>query len=72
MLRKNENGEIEVFYVDSFEEKQLHDTRRKKYRRLEMEIPDRNKKQALQQRQKLARELREIKKKLQGGNHETN
>lgn len=60
MLRKNDAGEVEEFYVDSWEEKQLYDTQRKKYRQLEYEVPDANRKQALQQRQKAARELRVI------------
>lgn len=64
MLRENDNGEIEVFYVDSFEEKQLLDTQRKKYRTLQMDIPEHNRKQTLRHRQKLARELRLIKQRL--------
>lgn len=64
MLRKSENGGIETFYVNSFEEKQLHDTRRKKYRQLGYELPETNVKQALQNRQKVARELRVIVEEL--------
>lgn len=64
MLRKNDSGEIEEFYVNSWEEKQLFDTQRKKYRQLEYEVPENNRKQGLRQRQKVARELRVIKKEL--------
>ena len=64
MLRRNDAGEIEEFYVSSWEEKQLYDTQRKKYRQLEYEIPESNRKQALQQRQRVARELRVIKHKM--------
>lgn len=64
MLRKNDAGETEVFYVDSFEEKQLYDSRRKMWRKLEHDLPESNdakmKKQALHQRQMSARELRVI------------
>lgn len=63
MLREVD-GKIETFYVNSVEEKQLLDTQRKKYRKLDMPINEQNKKQALQQRQKTARDLREIKMKL--------
>ena len=66
MLRKNDAGEVEEFYVSSWEEKQLYDTQRKKYRQLEYEVPENNRKQALQQRQKVARELRVIKQELKG------
>lgn len=60
MLRKNDAGEIKEFHVNSWEEKQLFDTQRKKYRQLDYEVPDANRKQALRQRQKAARELRVI------------
>lgn len=63
MLREV-NGEIETFYVNSVEEKQLYDMQRKKYRKLDMPINENNKKQALQQRQKTASDLRKIKQKL--------
>ena len=63
MLREVE-GKIEFFYVWSVEEKQLLDTQRKKYRKLDVPIDVRNKKQALQQRQKIASDLRMIKQKL--------
>lgn len=64
MLRKSEAGEVEEFHVESWDEKQLLDTQRKKYRQLEYEIPDHNRKQALRQRQKVARELRVMKQAL--------
>lgn len=63
MLREV-NGKIETFYVDSVEEKQLYDMQRKKYRKLDMPINENNKKHALQQRQKTAKELRLIKQKM--------
>lgn len=63
MLREVD-GQIETFYVDTVEEKQLHDMQRKNYRKLDMPINEHNKKQALQQRQKTARSLRLIKQKM--------
>lgn len=63
MLREVDGG-IETFYVDSVEEKQLYDMQRKNYRKLETPINKNNKKQALQQRQKTARNLRLIMQKL--------
>lgn len=63
MLREVD-GQIETFYVDSVEEKQLYDMQRKKYRKLDVPVDERNKKQILQQRQKAARELRLIKQKM--------
>lgn len=71
MLRKNDTGEVEEFFVHSWEGKQLLDTQRKKYRQLEYGISaEVNRKQALRQRQKLARELRVIKKELAGMRNE--
>ncbi|AMQ06724.1 hypothetical protein [Sporosarcina psychrophila] len=64
MLRKNGDGNIEVFYVDSFEEKQLYDTRSKKYRQLNQNLSETYNKQSLRERQKLARELRVVITKL--------
>lgn len=62
MLRKNEEGVIEVFYTEDLQTKQLIDTERKKRRGLEsMVIKEGQKKEDLQQRQKLARDLRKIK-----------
>ena len=63
MLRELD-GQIETFYVETVEEKQLYDMQRKKYRKLEMPINESHKKQSLQQRQKTARELRMIKQKM--------
>jgi len=62
MLRKNKNGTIEVFYVDTLETKQLLDTEPKKERYLKsMVISETNKKNDLRLRQKLASDLRKIK-----------
>ena len=63
MLREVD-GQIETFYVDTVEEKQLYDMQRKNYRKLDMPINENNKKQTLQQRQKTARNLRLIKQKM--------
>ena len=63
MLREVD-GRVETFYVDSVEEKQLLDTQRKNYRKLDMPINEQNKKEALRQRQRVARNLRKIKIKL--------
>ena len=62
MLRKNEDGSIEVFYTDDLQTKKLLDTERKKSRTLKaMVISERNKKSDLRQRQKVASDLRKIK-----------
>lgn len=62
MLRKTSNGNIEVFYVENLEAKQLLDTERKKERFLEsMVITEVNKKNDLRLRQKMASDLRKIK-----------
>ncbi len=62
MLRKNEEDEMEVFYTENVQAKQLLDTERKKRRSLSaMVIKEGQRKQDLQQRQKLARDLRKIK-----------
>ncbi|MBU5254191.1 hypothetical protein KQI46_20065 [Lysinibacillus capsici] len=62
MLRKTSNGNIEVFYVDNLETKQLLDTERKKERFLKsMVITEVNKKNDLRLRQKMASDLRKIK-----------
>lgn len=66
MLRKNERGEVEVFYAGSWNEKQLHDTRRKKYRQLENEVPKPNRKEDYRKRQQIIRDLREVVTKLKG------
>lgn len=63
-LRKNKDGVIEVFYTDhlNLQEKKLLDAERKKSRALKSAvINEANKKSDLQQRQKLASELRKIK-----------
>ena len=62
MLRRNEEGNIEFFYTDDLQVKKLLDTERKKGRTLRsMTINDATKKRDLQQRQKLASDLRKIK-----------
>ena len=62
MLRKTEDGNIEVFYTDDLQVKKLLDTERKKGRALKnMVINDTTKKSDLQQRQKMASDLRKIK-----------
>ena len=62
MLRKTRDGNIEVFYVDTLEIKQLLDTERKKERALKsIVITENNKKDDLRKRQKTANELRKIK-----------
>lgn len=62
MLRKNENGDFEVFYTDDLQVKKILDTERKKGRALKsMVINDTTKKSDLQQRQKVASDLRKIK-----------
>jgi len=62
MLRKTSDGNIEVFYVDTLETKQLLDTERKKERYLKsMVITETNKKNDLRLRQKMASDLRKIK-----------
>ncbi|MFS0819679.1 hypothetical protein ABC382_22680 [Lysinibacillus sp. 1P01SD] len=62
MLRKTSDGNIEVFYVDTLEIKQLLDTERKKERSLKsIVITENNKKEDLRKRQKTANELRKIK-----------
>ena len=62
MLRKTEEGTIEVFYTEDPQAKQLLDTERKKQRSLDaMVIKEGQEKEDLQQRQKLARDLRKIK-----------
>lgn len=66
MLRKKDNGETEVFYVESFEEKQLYDSQRKKYRQLKQPLSKTNTRESLRNRQKLARELRTIITTLKG------
>ena len=66
MLRKDANGNIEVFYVDNMKDKKLHDTERKKERRLlitNIRETGEERKRDLQGRQKLASELRKIKMK---------
>ncbi len=66
MLRKDANGNVEVFYVDNVRDKKLHDTERKKERRLNLMAireTERDRKQDLQSREKLASELRKIKMK---------
>lgn len=64
MLRETENGEIEPFYVDNFEEKQLYDTKRKMRRKLSYDLPamddTKMRKQVLHQRQMVAREMRVV------------
>lgn len=62
MLRKTSNRNIEVFYVDNLETKQLLDTERKKERSLKsIVITENNKKNDLRLRQKMASDLRKIK-----------
>lgn len=64
MLRKDSNGNIEVYYVDNPRDKKLQDTVRMKERRLgKMSIRDEevDRKFDLKRRQELASELREMK-----------
>lgn len=62
MLHKTRDGNIEVFYVDTLETKQLLDTERKKERSLKsIVITENNKKDDLRKRQKVASDLRKIK-----------
>lgn len=62
MLRKTSDGNIEVFYVENLETKQLLDAERKKERHLKsMVITETNKKSDLRSRQKMASDLRKIK-----------
>ncbi|MFJ7736392.1 hypothetical protein ACIQ2D_08610 [Lysinibacillus sp. NPDC097287] len=61
MLRKTDEGNVDVIYVD-LQTKKLLDTERKKERYLKsMVITEINKKNDLRQRQKIASDLRKIK-----------
>lgn len=57
MLRKLENGQVETFYVENYEDKLLLDNIRRKKRMLQYDAEDKNE---LQQRQKVNRELRNL------------
>lgn len=61
MIRKDKDGNIEVFYAN-LQTKQLLDSERKKERRLNalIHLPD-NTKKALRTRQRVASELRRMK-----------
>ena len=62
MLRKTDEGNIETFYTDDLQVKILLDTERKKSRTLQtIVIRNDSKKSDLQQRQRIASDLRKIK-----------
>lgn len=62
MLRRTSDGNIGIFFVDNLKTKRLLDTERKKERHLKsMVITEKNKKNDLRIRQKMASELRKIK-----------